>query len=434
MPTRNILCIALLLCFSLGNFGCSSNQTIKDAWQGTKDFWYSNVSVPASIDYDDTGDLSAYEQSLAKNMLGIDAQLTRLEKVMNNADRLPTQQWIQGLFAQFPWIDGFSGVREDGKIIGEAPGPPMKPLDFAPLLLEDTQQNFRALRANVQDTPMGPEVFLAAPLYDAHTFLGVVSVYFDMRALVKFAEDPANIVIFSPQAVLWAGKFDIASTPMAGIAWDKVTFQESSGTVSNANGKFYWTMRYLANQPIIFAVPMQGTFTEADNSLTGPTFSSAFVASDPFILKEPTAATEAEAQPEQDAVAAEAETQAPAVAQEPLPDPEVIVLSPAPAPRQQVQRRPVMLDVPPVHVPEPTPAPAVVMPSPIHRAPAEPATVQTPSPIHPAPTQSDTEGSANEESGQDETQESTSSEQETPAESPEPSGEDFSRPSPFGPQ
>ncbi len=432
MHKRNFICFIVLLCFSIACVGCSSNQTIKDAWQGTKSFWYSNVSVPASIDYDDTGDLNAYEQSLAKNMLGIDDQLTKLEKVMNNADKLPTQQWIQRLFAMFPWIDGFSGIREDGVIIGQAPGTPMKPLDFTPLLLEDTQQNFRALRANVQDTPMGPEVFLAAPLYDAHVFLGVVSVYFDMRALLKFAAEPENIVIFSPQAVLWSGKYDFASTPMAGVEWHNVTFQESSGTVSNPNGKFYWKLRYLANQPIIFAVAMQGSFTETENSLAGPTFSSAFVASDPFILKAPTESAQNETA--QQAETAQPET--PAVVEETFPEPEVIVLSPAPAPRQQVRRQPVVMDIPPIEVPQPSRSAPIVMPSPIHRAPAEPATtVRTPSPIHPAPEKSDGE-TTQEEATPAETPTETPVEEptETPAETPVVNEQTYSRPSPFGPQ
>lgn len=98
----------------------------------------------------------------------------------------------------------------------------MKDLDFIPLLYEDKKQNSRALRADVQNTPLGPEVMLAAPLYDGVDFLGVVVAYFDMRALMQYSGSPENMVILSPQALLWPGKYDFAATPLAGVDWSEV--------------------------------------------------------------------------------------------------------------------------------------------------------------------------------------------------------------------
>ncbi len=457
MSMYKILLAALLLCLALGGLGCGSNQTVKDAWQGTRSFWYSNVSVPASIDYDETGDLSAYEAVLAKNMVGIDLQLTGLEKVMINADRPPTSQWLSALFGRFPWINGVAGVRSDGTILAQNPGPSLKPLDFAPLLLEDSQQNFRALRANVQDTPMGPEVFIASPLYDAHTFLGIIAVYFDMRMLLSFSESPNDIVIFSPQAVLWAGKYDFAATPMAGIEWDNVTFETSAGSVSNETGSFYWTVRYFANQPIIFAVAMKGAFPEADNPLNGPTFSSGFVASDPFVLK-PYEAVVPEESIEQAAEVAEVPEEIVEQESEMI---NIQMGAPSQAPQpvsQPVRRRAVMIDVPDVEVPailqEQPAVPAGPRLSPIRPAPASRADSEPEldpeleaessdsdsgrdddadtseaasgstylSPIHPAPASSS--ASDSEDTSTEETVEDSSAQESEP----------YRAPSPFGPR
>lgn len=93
----------------------------------------------------------------------------------------------------------------------------MKELDFIPLLYEDKKQNSRALRGDVQNTPLGPEIMLAAPLYDGVDFLGIVVAYFDMRALMQYSGNPENLVILSPHALLWPGKYDFAATPLAGV-------------------------------------------------------------------------------------------------------------------------------------------------------------------------------------------------------------------------
>ena len=100
---------------------------------------------------------------------------------MLNADKPPTREWLSSFMTSFPWVSGFTGVKYDGTILGQEPANPLKKLDFIPLLYADKKQSTRALRADVQNTPLGPEVLLAVPLYDGTEFLGVVAANFDMR-------------------------------------------------------------------------------------------------------------------------------------------------------------------------------------------------------------------------------------------------------------
>ncbi len=340
MSVQQKLSLVLLICFFTISIGCSSNQTMKNVWKGTKSVWYSTVNVPASIDYDETGSLEEYQAKLAKSMVGIDTQLIALEKTMNNADKPPTEQWIRQLFARFPWLSGFCGIKADSTLLVQVPGPPIKSLDFHPLLVEDPKHHRNAVRGYVQDTAMGPEVLLATPLYDAHTFFGVVSVYFDMRSLLRYSEAPDDLVIISTNAILWTGKYNFASTPMSGIAWDQITLEASNGTVSNASGTFYWTLRYIGNVPIIFAVPIKGSFGDTPAQRTGPTREGPFVEAKP--LKMPPA---------------------PAVQAPPPPQQQRTV--------RRVVRRPVM--VPEVLAPMPKlpKAEPLEMPSPFRPAPAK---------------------------------------------------------------
>lgn len=162
--------------------GCSRYQPVKNVWKGTKGLWYEYVSQPASINYDDKGELTERDQIFTKGMMGIDTQLHRLERLMANADKPPTRAWMDNFFKEVPWVDGFAGVKSDGSILGQetVPGKNPKQLDFNSILYEDKKQSTRALRCDVQQTPEGPEVMVAMPLYDGIDFLGCVVAYFNM--------------------------------------------------------------------------------------------------------------------------------------------------------------------------------------------------------------------------------------------------------------
>ena len=240
---RIFLCVLLMLVFSVG---CSTNQTVKNTWKGTKGFWYTYVNKPVSIDYDDKGEIPEYEEKLSKAMMGIDKQLLDLERAMQNADKAPTPEWLNSFFNRFSWVNGLVGLDAKGGIVGQA-GAERSELDFTPLLETDPKQNIRALRAHVQDTAYGPELMLAVPLYDGLEFLGVVAVHFGMDGLMRFSDDPQNIIICSPAGTLWPGQ--IGSMPGD---WATITRNNAYGSISDGGNTYIWVTRYLGNYPLVF--------------------------------------------------------------------------------------------------------------------------------------------------------------------------------------
>jgi len=247
VPYRIIFCLMLVLALSMG---CSSNQSAKNAWKGTKNVWYSYVNVPASIDYGDKGKMPEYETLFSKAMMGIDLQLLALERTMQNADKPPTPDWLNAFFTQFPWVDGITGLNGEGGVVGQA-GRVEKTLDFAPLLASDPKQNIHALRGHVQDSDSGSEVLLAVPLYDGPDFLGIVVAYFEMRSLMRYSDAPENLIITSPGGLLWAGA-SAGTLPHA--EWGAILRKRTSGTISDASGTYQWVSRFLGNYPLVFAV------------------------------------------------------------------------------------------------------------------------------------------------------------------------------------
>ncbi|MBD5553386.1 MAG: hypothetical protein HDQ44_03510 [Desulfovibrio sp.] len=258
-------CFLLFLAVSVA--GCSSWQPTKNVWKGTKGLWNTYVSPPASVDYDDKGDLPEAAKTLSQALMNVDLELGKLERTMQNGDKPPTQDWLNDLFARYPWLNGFAGVKYDGQILGQQPPDSMKQLDFIPLLYEDKKQSSHALRADVQPGPLGPEVMLAAPLYDGVDFLGIVVAYFDMRSLMRFSSAADDIVVLTPGALLWPGRYQFSATPLAGVDWSKVVRESTVGTCSNSTGSFFYMVRYLGNLPLIFATPSRGAFPEGDGSI-----------------------------------------------------------------------------------------------------------------------------------------------------------------------
>jgi len=234
----------------LASTGCSTNQTVKNTWKGTKGFWYSYVNVPAAIDYDDKGKMPDYETLFSKAMMGIDLQLLALERTMQNADKPPTPEWLNTFFTQFPWIDGITGLDGGGGIVGEA-GRNLKTFDYSPLLEKDPKQNLHALRGHVQDADNDPKVLLAVPLYDGPDFLGLVAAYFEMRSLMRYSEAPERLIITSPDGMLWSGA---SAGTLPNADWKKVLRGSAGGTISDSSGTYQWVSRFLGNYPLVFAM------------------------------------------------------------------------------------------------------------------------------------------------------------------------------------
>jgi len=253
----------LLLVLALST-GCSSNQTVKNTWKGTKKIWYSYVNVPAAIDYGDNGIMPEYETLFSKAMMGIDTRLLALERTMQNADKPPTPEWLNTFFTQFPWVDGVVGLNANGEVVGQA-GRIEKNFDFGPLMENDPKQNFHALRACVQESDGAPEVLLAVPLYDGPDFLGIVVAYFEMRSLMRYSDAPEILLITSPDGPLWSGP-SAGSLPNAD--WKTIIRSNTNGSISDGSGTYQWVCRFLGNYPLIFAAQKTASSKKPERAKT----------------------------------------------------------------------------------------------------------------------------------------------------------------------
>ena len=248
-----LFCLIFALTSALG---CSGNQTLQDSWKYTKRQYRNYLNVPAQLDYDDTGSCELYEIALGDAMLDVDGALLKLTRAMENSDRGPDQAWVMQMMQSYPWLTGVALTDQTGAVMARYPEYFMKDFSVAPLLEQDPKQRRSSLRGYVQESPMGPEIYLANPVYVGEEFRGLVVAYFDPRALMSISKDPGNVMLASPAGVVWRGRFESAGTAVDRTDWADVLLHKSCGLVGDGGDKFYWTTRYLGNLPLVYAFPI----------------------------------------------------------------------------------------------------------------------------------------------------------------------------------
>ena len=177
---------------------------------------------------------------------------------------------------RFPWLSGLALTDEYGTPQAQIPPNFPKPYDTGSLVDLDPKQKLKDLRAYVQHSYLGPEIYIGNPVYVGEDFRGVIVAHFDPRALLARTGDPSRIVIICPDGIVWPGIYAIEETPLADVNWREKVRESAYGTVSNAKGTFYWITRYIGNLPLVYAVRVKGDFTLKESNLADLNLASQF--------------------------------------------------------------------------------------------------------------------------------------------------------------
>lgn len=236
--------------------GCGLTDT--QAWKSSRRFYYSHVNTPAKLDLSDPASLSEADSRLAVRLMAVDEQLTSLERALEALGSVPDQAGVNDLMRRFPWLSGLTLTDATGGVLAAEPAASLKQLDFSPLLEAAPEASPRALRASVQDTPLGPEVLLARPFLAGSELQALLVASFDFRSLLPYVATPGDLVVRTPDVLVWSGDLYYDDTPLAGTDWTVLLAKRSHGVLGSASGKsasFVWLARYLGGQPLVFATP-----------------------------------------------------------------------------------------------------------------------------------------------------------------------------------
>lgn len=255
VTVTRLFLICLLAC-SVLVAGCSTSQTAKDAWKYTKRQYYSYLNTPATIDMDDVGSSEDFQLALSEHIMEVDRRMELLIRKMENSDISPDQRWVVDMVSQFPWLSGVALVDENGQILSHYPAEPMKPFDATPLLDEDPKQNLTSLRSYLQETALGPEMYIGKPVYTDGAFRGLVVAHFDPSVLLQECPvDSSQIAIICPQGPIWTGS--AVSGTLSSNDWSYELSKRSSGYYNDV----YWTTRYFGNLPVVYGISTSATPT-----------------------------------------------------------------------------------------------------------------------------------------------------------------------------
>ncbi|SHN70110.1 hypothetical protein [Desulfovibrio litoralis] len=264
---KNIVSFFLLLLMFVT--GCTSNQTLKDSWKGTKGLYREYLNKSANIDLEDKTELDDVDATLALAAEKIDFELRELERWLENAPPEYDQAWARKLKTRFVWLSGLMWTDAEGNVLAKDAVGFLKEVDLSKFLEPDPKQSLGDLRAYLEPGPLGFEFYIVNPIYNGDQLLGLVVAFFDPRNLVGVSPEPDKLVMADDQHIFWPGVYKAESLPLNGEDWAKSFMRNASGTAKNSTGSFKWYSRFLANHKIAYAVRESGTFPEDPEQMAG---------------------------------------------------------------------------------------------------------------------------------------------------------------------
>lgn len=247
-PTLVTLCV-LALCILAG---CS---TISEGWDSTTGYYQEYVKPTAEVEYDDPTPADDEEVRMARLFMPVDARVQELRTFLDGQDAMPRREWVTMLFERYGWISGLVTADKSGRIIGRQPEVSTKPLPLSALMAMEEGWVEPKVRAYLQKTSFGPEIYLSYPIMEDEEWLGLNIVHFSPEDVAAFSPDPDRLVFFSRDVMLWPGAAPQAADALQSLDWEAKLAEDISGTVEVEQGEYYWFVRYLSGEYIIYAVP-----------------------------------------------------------------------------------------------------------------------------------------------------------------------------------
>lgn len=244
------LCALLAACVMLS--GCETmGKTWDDTWSASKGYYKEYINPDPSVDLQKV-DYSSSEEKLAALFTPVDRPMGELARYLNRKDSFPGDKWIEELFVTFPWINGCVVSTLDGEVVLRRPEAAMKPLNIQPFVDMGETLGDRRLRSYVDMTPFGPEVYLATAMYKANDLVGFITVHFDPRSLLKRSVNQEQLIVLTPESVVWAGSESSSVEELLAEPWEEILKDDVSGTVDKDGREFVWMSRYLGDKQLLY--------------------------------------------------------------------------------------------------------------------------------------------------------------------------------------
>ncbi|MEW5772078.1 MAG: hypothetical protein AB1916_01015 [Thermodesulfobacteriota bacterium] len=241
----------LLACLALALLALTGCETMRRTWKDTQELYRTYVNVDPQVDLK-AEDHDHWEAVLAPLLTPVDMQLGELVRVVDARDSFPDDAWTDGLLKRFPWLSGLAATDMSGAVLLARPEVTLKPLNMAPLVEAGDAWRDRRLRGFIEDTPLGPEIYVATPFFKDNTLQGVIAAHFDLRSLVQLSPDPQKLLVVSSEAVLWSGGFGDLAAAVQAEPWAERLKNEVQGEIEVQGRQLVWITRYLGDRQVVY--------------------------------------------------------------------------------------------------------------------------------------------------------------------------------------
>jgi hypothetical protein len=197
-------------------------------------------------------------QRLSQVFPPVDEPMLTLQRFLALQSDPPTREWTERLFGKFPWISGMAVLDLEGRVLTRKPEESLKKLNFAPLLNVGDEWYKNDLRGHVESTSLGPEMYLGTGLYQDHLLKGVLVVHYDPRVLVRRSPNPDQLVVLTPETMIWPGKAPETSKALLTAPWEDILADDVQGKWTTPEAEFTWVARYIGGEWLIYAVTDRG--------------------------------------------------------------------------------------------------------------------------------------------------------------------------------
>ncbi|MDD4951417.1 MAG: hypothetical protein PHV85_02590 [Desulfovibrionaceae bacterium] len=248
MKTTLSAAAVLLICLLCA---CS---TVDTTWKQTKEVAGKAkefVNPAPEIDYDSYKFENPNQEKLALLFTPVDGPLSSLINYIEDQDVYPPKEWVNLLFARFPWAHSLIVADAEGKMLERVPPLPLKrftqPLKFEAVWRETF------LKTVVDYPDLGPELYIGTPFFKDVEFMGLIVVSFDPRDLMSMCPKPEELIIVHPGGGVWSLGAEVNREGLLAVDWPELLKDNVQGQVQVGEEYYTWLVRYIGRDYFIYA-------------------------------------------------------------------------------------------------------------------------------------------------------------------------------------
>jgi hypothetical protein len=250
------MCCLLVLITTISTTGCEHAHNAFRFVQDKSEPVVQLVDPDPEVDLEDTDLLDESETRLATLFGPVDQRLGDLGSTLDAMESLPPAGWFRNLRERYPFVDVAVATDLRGDVIaGEGLDEAGSAALLALLERGESLDEKRILLVETVEEANGARMYVANRLIVDNVWKGLVVASFDWAELAAYSPNPAELLVLTPEKLVWSGEWDASDAPLQKFDWMDIIDDSVAGELESDGTEFTWLVRYLGEERIIYATP-----------------------------------------------------------------------------------------------------------------------------------------------------------------------------------